>query len=297
MEWSYERKAMLEVLEEMLQQTTTATQHEWLMNQAKNLNEQFSPSAFYLAFAALPRFVGKKFFSPDIETAHLLQQIRRNFRMEGWTLDRMARVYLLLQVPAADRGAYVQTIEQLFRTAEMNEQVALYAALPLLAYPEAWKLRCAEGIRSNIGGVLEAIMCNNPYPSENLDEPAWNQLVLKAFFTEKPVHQIIGLDGRANYTLAHVLSDYAHERWAAGRPVNPQLWRPIAKFIDEKIFPDIERVFQSENNAERTAAALACAQSNYAPAKALLEKDPVLKNAIEKGTLNWDVLAFQQVLA
>ena len=63
----------------------------------------------------------------------------------------------------------------------MNELVALYSALPLLAYPEAWVHRCTEGIRSNIGPVLEAIMIANPYPSENLSEAAWNQVVLKAF--------------------------------------------------------------------------------------------------------------------
>ncbi|GAA4340928.1 hypothetical protein GCM10023184_38970 [Flaviaesturariibacter amylovorans] len=143
-------------------------------------------------------------------------------------------------------------------------------------------MRCAEGIRSNIGDVLQAIMCNNPYPSENLEEAAWNQMVLKAFFTEKPVEQIIGLDERANRELAKILSDYAHERWAAHRPVNPLLWRCVGPFIDEKIFPDIEKIARSEQPLEREAALLACSRSNYAPAQALLQHGAFALSAEEE---------------
>jgi hypothetical protein len=198
---------------------------------------------------------------------------------------------LLLQLNAGDKEHYVQSIENLFRAAEVNELVALYSALPVLAYPERWTKRCAEGIRSNIGDVLLAIMCNNPYPSENLDEAAWNQMVLKAFFTEKPIHQIIGLDNRANRELANILSDYAHERWAAHRPVYPQLWRCVGPFINEKIFPDIKRITFSEYTIEREAAALACWHSSYPPARDLLDKNSELKAAIESGELSWDSLA------
>ena len=89
----------------------------------------------------------------------------------------------------------------------MNELVALYSALPVLAYPEIWKMRCAEGIRSNIGHVLESIMYNNPYPMQYLDEKAWNQLILKAFFTDKDINLIPGIDKRANAELARTRSD------------------------------------------------------------------------------------------
>jgi hypothetical protein len=173
----------------------------------------------------------------------------------------------------------------------MNELVALYGALPLFAYPEDWAEQCKEGIRSNIGSVLEAIICDNPYPAQYLPEPAWNQLVLKAFFTDKSINKILGLDSRSNQALADTLSDYAHERWAAHRSFDPQLWRVAAGFIDEKIYPDIRKVFQQGTEHEKEAAALACARSNYAPAKALLDEVPLLKSAIEKNELNWEILA------
>src|SRR5436853_6418727 len=105
-----------------------------------------------------------------------------------------------MNLSSADKDNYIRIIEHLFKAAEMNELVALYSSLPLLAYREVWKFRCTEGIRSHIGNVLEAIMYDNPYPSKYLDEPAWNQMVLRAFLTEKNVARLTGLDQIANKT-------------------------------------------------------------------------------------------------
>ena len=106
-------------------------------------------------------------------------------------------------------------------------------------------------------------MYENPYPFEQLDEPAWNQMVLKAFFTDKRVERITGLDQRANENLAAILFDYAHERWAAHRPVNIQLWRLAGKLVSENTLPDIRKLFSEGSSTEKQAAALACWQSGY----------------------------------
>lgn len=242
------------------------------------------------AFAIIPRKTGRNKIEIKEEAAAALHQLRQNFIINEWSIDRLCRVWLLLHLETTDRMKYIHTIERLFMAAEMNEQVALYGALPVLAYPEYWHKRCAEGIRSNIGIVLESIMCNNPYPAEQLEQPSWNQMVLKAFFTEKPVYKIIGLDERRNKELAGILSDYSHERWAAGRPVNPMLWRCMAPFIDEKIFPDIERLASSTNEPERKAAFLACLQSDYQPAKILMNTHPALQPFKENTGMSWNAL-------
>ena len=78
--------------------------------------------------------------------------------------------------------------------------------------------------------VFEAVAHRNPYPAEHFAEPAWNQLVLKALFVGSPLDPIVGLDARRNPTLARMLCDYAHERWAASRPVSPELWRCVGPF-------------------------------------------------------------------
>jgi hypothetical protein len=277
-------------LDEIIRQNLTAEAWAWL-EEKRSAIQTGNISQLNTAFAAVPRQTGKKTILLSSQQEQALQSIRTRFTVRNWTIDRLCRLRLLIELEPVGKDAYVNIIENLFLASEMNELVALYSSLPVLAFPEAWKKRCSEGIRSNIAFVLASIMCNNPYPAENLDEAAWNQLVLKAFFTEKPVHEIVGLDERANRELAGILSDYAHERWAAHRSVHPQLWRCVGPFLDDKIFPDIQRIATSENSVEREAAALACAQSSYLPAKELLRTNHQLKAIIEDGTVTWNTVA------
>lgn len=275
-------------LEDFLKEELLPASWNWLEEKTSATG---SVAQFNLAFAAVPRVVGKVPINLSKDRESEIVQLLEGFTFKGWTIDRVCRVVILLNLDASDAKKYTSTIEDLFLTAEMHELVALYSALPVLAYPKHWQKRCAEGIRSNIGDVLQAIMCNNPYPSENLDLAAWNQMVLKAFFTEKPVHQIIGLDKRGNKELALILSDYAHERWAAHRPVNPLLWRCVARFVDERIYPDIERIAGSKNSFDMMAAALVCRESHYPPAKNIVNTHPFLRSLIEDNTLTWEKVA------
>lgn len=260
---------------------------EWLEEERAGGNV----SAFNTAFVLVPRKTGKAIIAISKEQLAQIDIIVPGFSPDRWSIDRLSRVYLLLNLTTADGDEYFRVIENLFLAAEMSELIALYSALPVLAHAEMWVKRCSEGIRSNIGSVLESIMYHNPYPAQNLDQNAWNQLVLKAFFTDKEIGKIIGIDSRANKELAYILSDYAHERWAAKREVNPDLWRLVGKFIDSKLVEDIRRVFDTGNSVERKAAALAVSQTDYAPAKELASKYPELITAIENKNLTWDRLA------
>lgn len=257
------------------------------------LNERLSsadPAVINTTFSLMPRKTGKTILEISKEQDEEITKIRPGFSLKGWAADRLGRVCLLIHLDPSDKDKYFKTIENLFLSAEVSELVALYSSLPLLAWPELWRMRCAEGVRSNIGSVLEAIMYNNPYPSQYLDEKAWNQLILKAFFTDKDVNRILGLDERANSDLAQTLSDYAHERWAAKRQINPQLWRLTGRFLDENLFNDIKRVFAEGNERDRNAAALTAFMSGYEPAIELLNNYPELRLAIEKNEFSWDKL-------
>ncbi|MES2808675.1 MAG: EboA domain-containing protein [Bacteroidota bacterium] len=244
-------------------------------------------------FAVAPRKTGKGIVKVTDEQSHQLATLAPGFSVNGWSIDRLVRVYLLVSADSGDKEAYFKAIENLFLAAEMGELVALYSALPVLPYPGLWVKRCAEGIRSNIGDVLEAIMYHNPYPAKHLEQAAWNQLVLKAFFTDKDINKIIGIDERANKDLAHIISDFAHERWAAGRETNPKQWRLVGPFLDDAFFGDIKKLFDDGKLTDRKAAALAIAQSNYQPAKQLLNKYPELLKAIDNNELSWDTLTGQ----
>jgi hypothetical protein len=239
----------------------------------------------------MPRKTGKNMVNVSAGTEREIRGLRKDLHIKGWTVDALSRVWLLMQLKPDDRERYIAAIENLFMNGEMGELVALYASIPLLAYPERWRKRCAEGIRSNIGQVLESIICNNPYPAEQLDEAAWNQLVLKAIFTGKPVLEITGLRERRNPNLAQSLLDYAHERWAAHRELNPLVWICVSPFIDSANFSDIQHVFHSEDSLERDAAAIACYESPYEPARKLVERDENLKRAIGSGEITWESVA------
>ena len=195
----------------------------WLREQAALYAQKPTNAVFYRVFTAIPRFTGKAPVVVSEEKKKELDELHPGFQIADWTLDRLARVWWLLQYPTDDRAAYVRSISELFRSAEMNELVALYSALPVLAFPEDWRFQATEGIRNNIADVQTAIMVHNPYPAEQLDEAAWNQLVMKAFFTDKDVTQITGLHARHNPRLVAILRDYADERRAAGRTISEQL--------------------------------------------------------------------------
>ncbi|MFD2569832.1 EboA domain-containing protein [Spirosoma soli] len=195
----------------------------YLRQQADAFQANPQVSAFYRVFTALPRFVGKQSLVVPSDMSFALERLRPGFTVADWSRDRLARVWWLLQFPVDDEAIYVKTITQLFKAGELNELVALYSALPVLAFPEAWRFQATEGIRNNIADVQSAIMLHNPYPADYFDEAAWNQMILKAFFTDKDVTQIIGLDERKNARLAQTLADYAAERRAAGRSLPPNI--------------------------------------------------------------------------
>lgn len=284
----YDEKKMKILLGQVIRDNVSKDVWKWLEEKRKI---EINSVNFNRSFAIIPRKTGKAIIRIRKEQNNQIQSIFTGFSIDGWPVDRLCRVWLLTYLDSSEKENYFRIIENVFLSAEMSELVALYSALSLLAYPELWRKRCEEGIRSNIGPVLEAIMYNNPYPSANLDEPAWNQMILKAIFTDKQVQFITGIDRRANRELAFVLSDYAHERWAANRTLNPQLWRLVGKFIDEKLFPDVKRAFQNDDVTVKKAAALALSQSGYEPAKNLLKEYPNLKSAIENNALTWESLA------
>lgn len=265
--------------------------YAWLLESATRPAGADNNYRFNICFTAMPRKTGKGVILLEESGKENLGRLIPGYSIEGWSIDRLCRVWLLMQLKTDDKEGYIKMIGGLFPQAELNEQVALYSALPLLSYPEAWREQCAIGIRSNIGNVLEAIMYFNPYAAEWLDEPAWNQLVMKAFFAGKNINNIVGVDRRNNQSLANTLFDYVEERWAAHRTEDLQIWRLTGKYLDEKHIYMIEKLFKSTGEKQRQAAALACAASSFGGARQLLNEHPEYKEAIDKNELTWETIA------
>ena len=235
----------------------------------------------------MPRYLGKENLQLTSEDLEAAQAVIPGWYPGHWSVDQAGRTLLLLALPCDDTQQYVRSLDQVFTTADMGELVVLYQSLPLLPHPELHRQRAAEGIRSNMSNVFQAIALRNPYPANYLDDIAWNQMVLKALFVGSPLHLIWGLDSRANPELAKMLADYAHERWAAKRPVSPELWRPVGRFADSAIIADLEKVLADGDTVSQAAAALACAESPLPEAQALLSRYPDLHSSIQQGDLSW----------
>lgn len=274
----------------LFRKNTSKEAADWLNQKSKLVSASLSDKDLYLAFSSAPRFTGKAPLQLDKDDLQEANRLREGFNPSRWTVDQVARTLLILSLPHEDEKGFVEKLNKLFATADMGELVALYAALPLLPHPKAFVLRAAEGVRTNMGTVFEAIALDNPYPADYFEEGAWNQMVLKTVFVGKALYRIHGLEKRSNPTLARILSDYAHERWAAGRSVTPELWRPVGPFIDDGTIGDIRRLFAHPDAIQHEAAALACAQGSYTPAKELLAAHPHLQQQVKTGELNWNLI-------
>jgi hypothetical protein len=145
----------------------------------------------------------------------------------------------------------------LHRTADLAESIAYLRGLLLFPGGPALLPVAAEGVRSAVKPIFEAVAHRNPYPAEHFDERAWNQMVLKALFIGSTLLPIRGLRERANPELAQVLVDYAHERWAAERPVSPELWLCVGPFAQGRMLDDLARVLATGTPEEREAAVTA----------------------------------------
>ncbi len=261
---------------------------EWLDAKRTQIPGAKGPSVFFMAFSAVPRYVGKADLPWSSEELERAGTLRKSWTPQHWSCDQAARTLLLLSLPVEDRERYLKTLNQLFQAADCAELVALYQSLPLMAYPEQHVLRAAEGIRSNMTTVFDAVALRNPYPCDHLKEEAWNQLILKAVFIGSPLHPIIGLDQRSNPELARMLIDYAHERWAAGRTVTPEIWRLIGPHADAPMLEDLSRILTDAQPQLQEAAALALSQCSLPQARTRLESQPILLSAIDEGSLSWE---------
>jgi hypothetical protein len=119
-------------------------------------------------------------------------------------------------IPPDDLPDVVTT---LFRTGSDREQIGVLRALPLLPDGEGLIALAREASRTNDVTVFCALACESSFPASFLPDAALEQLVLKALFLGVPVARIQGIESRVTDELQRMISDFASERRAAGRPV------------------------------------------------------------------------------
>jgi hypothetical protein len=279
----------VELLEHWLSRQLVGEAAAWLSDALDTIERDATDRTFYKLFGFVPRKLGKDDLQLSADDLQQATQVRPGWDPHLWSVDQAARVLLLLR-SERDADKLFTRCEQLFTTADVGELVALYRALPLYPQPSLYAKRGSEGIRTNIRPVFEAVAHFNPFPREEFDEAAWNQMVLKALFIGTPLWPIQGIDERANATLATMLVNYAHERWAAHRTVSPELWRCVGPFADEAVLNDLQKVLASDDEREWQAAELALASCPHPRAKEILSVARKLQRSIDAGKVNWETI-------
>lgn len=273
-------------LQQWLDQRLEPPAAQWLRECAASLALDGTDRELFRWVSVISRKLGKAPLALDLAELAVAQQVRPGWDPSAWTIDQAARVRLLLAA-AGDGDTFVRRLDQLCATADVDELVAFHLGLPVYPHAPRHRQRAAEGLRSNMKVVFEAVAHRNPYPAEQLAEDAWNQMVLKTLFVGSTLDPIVGLDQRANATLARMLSDYAHERWAAGRSISPELWRCVGPFASGQLLADLERVLETGSPAERAAAVLALRSAEAPQARGLLERHAALRDAVAARGIGW----------
>jgi len=214
----------------------------------------------------------------------------RYFNAHKANILQVARIFLLSEVLSQDIEFYTPKVANIIQVADTGELETFLKYLVLLPNPEAYKQTAVEALRTNIAIIFDAISLNNTYPAKYFNDQQWNQMYLKAAFMERDLSQIESVDERANEDLTRIISDYAHERWAASRKIDPMFWRPVSKFLNEELLNDMNTLLESEDVIENKSGALCCYYSENDKAMALLNNKPELKHRVADGQISWNTI-------
>lgn len=279
-----------QLLTQWIERQSSPPAKTWFLEKKNTLSLRFQEQEFYIAFGITPRKMGKDPLQLSSEDLKQANDCCAGWTPQFWTLDQATRLVFFLSSPAVTCQAFTERLNMLCHTAEVGELLCLYQGLPLYPWPESHITRASEGIRSNIKAVFEAVAHLNPYPQHYLPEEAWNQMVLKALFIGSPLAFIQGIDARSNPTLARMLVDYAHERWAAKRPVSIELWRCVGPHLTEMMLVDIQRLLTQGTENEKHAAILTLRASTLPSARMLLDSVKALDLFVEAKQICWNTL-------
>jgi len=256
----------------------------WLQEKLNEIITSESTKDLYLTYSLLS---GKIEASKPLKITQNDPWINSYLKAHGATILEIARIYFLVKVLEENGSYFSPKVANLIEVADTSELETFLRYLILLPNAEDFKHAAVEALRTNIATVFDAISLGNPYPSKYFNDQQWNQMYLKAAFMQRNLAEIMEVDKKANKDLARIISDYAHERWAASRDVDPLFWRPVSSFLEGVLLEDMHRLLNSDNEYENRAGALCCYYSQQSEANELLEKYNELREKVKSKTITW----------
>ena len=265
----------------------TKEQSDWFFDKLDTIIKEKSARDLFLTYS----LCGSRLKNEPLNDSNFGDDLLSQYlKAHGITQVELGRVALIASVLNENPDFFTPKVQNLIQVADQIELATFLRYLFLLPNPKEFQMVAADALRTNITTVFDALSQNNPYPGSYFNDSQWNQMYLKAAFMQCDLAKISDVDKRANSDLARIISDYAHERWAASRQVDPYFWRPTAKFLEGQLLNDMSQLFESEDPIENKAAALCCHNSSNEDAIKLLEKYPGLKESVENSSLTWENL-------
>ncbi len=276
-------KTSKEYLSDILKLNLYEPEFHWLVGAVEQILDTKSKKDLYITYSLCASKISNTpitdFGSQDYKWKSYLE-IQRVSSLE------ISRIFVLFSVLEAGE-TFLKPVQQLLQVADKTELETFLKYLVLLPEPENFKFAAVEALRTNIATVFNAISQYNPYPSQYFTTDEWNQMYLKAAFMQQDLKKIPEIEKMANKDLARIISDYAHERWAASRNIDPMFWRPVSNFLEGQLINDIERLFKSHEEREQKAATLVCFHSNSGAAKKLINTYDAHLQKVGQGDITW----------
>ncbi|MBA4744619.1 MAG: EboA domain-containing protein [Muricauda sp.] len=276
-------KTSKDYLSDILQLNLNELEFQWLTDAVAQISEAKSKKDLYMTYSLCTSKIQNTPIA-DFGTRDFAWKIYLETQRAS-TLE-ISRIFILSSALEAG-DEFLKAVQQLIQVADKTELETFLKYLVLLPEPKNFNFAAVEALRTNIATVFNAISQYNPYPAQYFTTAEWNQMYLKAAFMQQDLKKIPEIEKMANKDLARIISDYAHERWAASRDVDPMFWRPVSNFLEGNLIDDIERLFKSDTEREQKAATLVCFHSNSDEAKKLLKTYDTHLQKVEKGEITW----------
>ncbi len=278
----------LGLLDALLKVRLSTEHYDWLQQRLSVVSSDDKLRDFHIGFGLIPRRFGRGDLSPSASESLQADEALSGWVLNDWSVDMAARILLLCTVAHKTDHNFGELFKSMCQRADLGESISLYKGCALYPPSKLLDNQIGEGLRTHIRAVFEAIAHNNPYPAVHFSELRWNHMVLKALFVDSTLHPIQGLEARANPELARILCDYAHERWAAKRPVTPELWRCVGPFACGDMLADLQRALESPEPFSHQAAVLALSACKDPQAGRIMASCPADIEDVAKRRLSWD---------
>lgn len=267
---------MIERLDAKAYEFVQKTQHEIQM--------QVTDARFTALISLASRFIPKQLLMLTETESTRVKMLIAGWNLDSWNILSTVRVSFILARSDLLSSTFADTFNQWFSYADEGELCAYYRAIPLLPEPQRLVWRAAEGCRTNMKTIFMAVACDSSFPCMYFDDVAWNQLIVKALFTDTPLARVYGVDSRLSNELTHIVLDYMDERSSAGRHIPVDAWLCIGTTNDLRFDQAVETALQSPSLTQQAAAIVALGRAQREKTLQLLlasKIEPPIKKVVQ----------------